>query len=249
MLRSLLAPLFVLGLLLAPSPSQGEEARKDEASPAAGKTASPTSEQAPCPEAELPLRLMQPDEICRKQDKVTAEKIRDNALNGDPVDFLLLVALSTLERPNGGASLFGAPASFWKEWLIRLFGEKEGCYLLACILHTISATPGLPQTEINRIVAEYLRKSVALGHPEAMYGLARLPQVEARALELLRGHLAANGADEAVDGTARLEVLEADSFATLDDGGYGARDMRVSCQVVPGIAGRLTGTAGDGVWN
>ena len=174
MLRSLLAPLFVLGLLLTPSPSQGEEARKDEASPADGKTASPTSEQAPCPEAELPLRLMQPDEICRKQDKVTAEKIRDNALNGDPVDFLLLVALSTLERPNGGASLFGAPASFWEEWLIRLFGEKEGCYLLACILHTISATPGLPQTEINRIVAEYLRKSVALGHPEAMYGLARL---------------------------------------------------------------------------
>ena len=73
--------------------------------------------------------------------------------------------------------------------------------------------------------------------------------MEARALELLRDHLAENGADEAVDGTARLEVLEADSFATLDDGGYGARDMRVSCQVVPGIAGRLTGRAEDGAWN
>ena len=74
--------------------------------------------------------------------------------------------------------------------------------------------------------------------------------MEARALDLLREHLATETSAGDVEGL-RLEMLEADAFATLDDGGYGARDMRVSCQVVPGIAGRLRATggdAGDGVW-
>ena len=38
---------------------------------------------------------------------------------------------------------------------------------------------------------------------------------------------------------AAVEVVEADLFATLDHGGYGSKDIRVACQVVPGIAGRL----------
>ena len=36
-----------------------------------------------------------------------------------------------------------------------------------------------------------------------------------------------------------VEVVEADLFATLDDGGRGSRDIRVTCQVRPGIAARL----------
>ena len=47
-------------------------------------------------------------------------------------------------------------------------------------------------------------------------------------------HLAAEGVPDAA-----VEVLEADLFATLDDSGYGSKDIRVACQVVPGIAGRL----------
>ena len=38
---------------------------------------------------------------------------------------------------------------------------------------------------------------------------------------------------------ANVEVTEAELFATLDDGGFGSKDMRVTCQVTPGIAGRL----------
>ena len=57
---------------------------------------------------------------------------------------------------------------------------------------------------------------------------------EACAGELLAAHLAAEGVPDAA-----VEVVEADLFATLDDGGYGSKDIRVACQVVPGIAGRL----------
>ncbi|WP_300707895.1 hypothetical protein [uncultured Desulfovibrio sp.] len=173
MLRPLFAPLLALCLLLAPSLSQGEETPKEEASQPAGSAVSRTSGQDPCPESDFPHRLMQPVADCRKQDKVMAATLRDEAMRDDPLHILLIVALSKLERTDGGPSLFGAPASFWEDWLIRLFGEREGCYLLACVLYEISTIPGLPQTEINRITVEYLRKSAALGHPQAMYGLAR----------------------------------------------------------------------------
>ena len=31
-------------------------------------------------------------------------------------------------------------------------------------------------------------------------------------------------------------MTEADIFATLDDAGFGSRDIRVVCQVVPGLS-------------
>ncbi|MBO4301171.1 MAG: hydantoinase/oxoprolinase family protein [Desulfovibrio sp.] len=55
-----------------------------------------------------------------------------------------------------------------------------------------------------------------------------------RARQLLRERL--TGANVA---EAHVEVTEADVFATLDDHGYGSRDIRVTCQVVPGIAAML----------
>jgi len=34
-------------------------------------------------------------------------------------------------------------------------------------------------------------------------------------------------------------VTEADIFATLDDAGFGSKDIRVVCQVVPGLSAKV----------
>ena len=56
------------------------------------------------------------------------------------------------------------------------------------------------------------------------------PSQEERALALLESQLAEEGI---VD--LPLEVAQADLFATLSESGAGTRDMRVACQVVPGL--------------
>lgn len=61
-----------------------------------------------------------------------------------------------------------------------------------------------------------------------------LEEAKERAMQLLAQKLRENGIDD-----AQIEVTEADLFATLDDYGRGAKDMRVSCQAKPGIVARL----------
>ena len=148
-------------------------------------------------------------------------------------------------RP-GRVWLVGGPADRMRQRLAQFLRLPVDCPPHADVANAVGAALTLPTAtlDVYADTGRGLLRAPSLDHEERLPASARLPQVEARALELLRAHLAENGAEEAV-----VEVLEADSFATLDDGGYGARDMRVSCQVVPGIAGRLTGTAGDGAWN
>ncbi|MFT3957784.1 MAG: hydantoinase/oxoprolinase family protein [Desulfovibrio sp.] len=61
-----------------------------------------------------------------------------------------------------------------------------------------------------------------------------LSEARQRASALLRERLEAAG----VSG-ARVEVTEADIFATLDDAGFGSKDIRVVCQVVPGLSAKV----------
>ena len=75
----------------------------------------------------------------------------------------------------------------------------------------------------------------ALDFSEVLGHSATLDSVKKRALEILSGHLAAQGILN-----AKVEVTEADLFATLADTGSGSRDIRVSCQAVPGILGSVT---------
>ena len=61
-----------------------------------------------------------------------------------------------------------------------------------------------------------------------------LSEARQRASALLRERLEAVG----ISG-ARVEVTEADIFATLDDAGFGSKDIRVVCQVVPGLSAKV----------
>lgn len=74
----------------------------------------------------------------------------------------------------------------------------------------------------------------SLDTQEVLPRQASLGYVKDRAMALLQARLDAQG----VTG-CQLEITTADLFATLSDNGYGSRDMRVTCQAVPGLAARV----------
>lgn len=61
-----------------------------------------------------------------------------------------------------------------------------------------------------------------------------LREATGMAQQLLQEYLAQHGQE-----AGAIEVTEAQMFATLDNRGVGAKDMRVSCQLVPGIVQQL----------
>ena len=69
---------------------------------------------------------------------------------------------------------------------------------------------------------------------EALPAHAGLPYVEERALALLKDSLARNGIMN-----YPMQVTHSELFAVLSDNGASARDMRVTAQVVPGLATHL----------
>ena len=144
------------------------------------------------------------------------------------------------------AWLVGGPAQRMRERLSLFMDMPVDCPAHSDVANAVGAALTLPTATLD-VYADSGRgrqEAPALDHEETMPRSWRLPQVEERALALLRERLAPSvGQGEAV----RVEVLESHAFATLDDGGFGSRDMRVSCQVVPGIAGRLA-SGGEAAW-
>ncbi len=74
----------------------------------------------------------------------------------------------------------------------------------------------------------------ALDIAEKLPRNSSLQYVKERALALLEEKLASEGIAD-----CPLQVTNADLFATLTDSGYGSRDMRVTCQTVPGLTARI----------
>ena len=74
----------------------------------------------------------------------------------------------------------------------------------------------------------------ALDIAEKLPRNASLQYVKERTLALLEEKLATDGITD-----CPLQVTSADLFATLTDSGYGSRDMRVTCQTVPGLTARI----------
>ena len=69
---------------------------------------------------------------------------------------------------------------------------------------------------------------------ESLPSHASLPYVEERALAILKDNLARNGIMN-----YPIQVTQSELFAVLADNGASAKDMRVTAQVVPGLATRL----------
>ena len=113
-------------------------------------------------------------ELFLGNDAREAAALREHALNGDMDALIALAALSRLAEKESRPPLFGAPAAFWEDWVVRMLGGKEAWFRIGAALFECGKADGLPQTTLEQMATDALRKAAKLGHPEAMYALAYL---------------------------------------------------------------------------
>ena len=112
--------------------------------------------------------------LFRENDAQGAAALREQALNGDMDALFALAALSRLAEEVKRPPLFGAPTAFWEDWAVRMLGEKEAWFRIGAALFECAKTDGLPQTTLEQMATDALRKAAKLKHPEAMYALSFL---------------------------------------------------------------------------
>ena len=136
--------------------------------------------------------------------------------------------------------LVGGPAERLRERLAGRLALPVDCPPHAPVANAVGAALTLPTAglEVYADSGRALLRVPSLELEEKLPRAATLETVKERAVALLEERLAVHDA-----AGARVEVVEADLFAVLDDSGRASRDMRVRCQAVPGIAGQV-GTAG-----
>ncbi len=134
------------------------------------------------------------------------------------------------------AALVGGPALCVRRRLEEALGLPVTAAPEADVANAAGAALTRPSARLE-VYADTGRGTLlapALDLAESLPQRASLEHVKARAMDLLGGWLASAG----VSGCP-LQTVQADLFATLSDSGRGARDMRVVCQVVPGLECRL----------
>lgn len=132
--------------------------------------------------------------------------------------------------------LVGGPTECLKHRLSSAMGMPVTATAEADVANAVGAALTSPTSSLE-IYADTGRKELlapSLDLREPLPKGASLESVSERACSILKEHLAAEG----VEGVP-VEVTEADMFATLNDSGYGSKDIRVTCQAVPGILARV----------
>ncbi|MDE7370183.1 MAG: hydantoinase/oxoprolinase family protein, partial [Desulfovibrio sp.] len=156
-------------------------------------------------------------------------------VNARPIYTLAALKAVREARPTR-ACLVGGPASSVRPYLEKALALPVAIPPHAEVANAIGAGLAVP-TAVLEAYADSGRgvySVPALDLHERLGRHATLESVAERTRELLEERLAAEGVTDAA-----VEVVEADLFATLDDGGRGSRDMRVACQVRPGISATL----------
>ncbi|MDE7240305.1 hydantoinase/oxoprolinase family protein [Desulfovibrio sp.] len=156
-------------------------------------------------------------------------------VNARPIYTLAALKAVREARPTR-ACLVGGPAASVRPHLERALALPVAIPPHAEVANAIGAGLAVP-TAVLEAYADTGRgvfSVPALDLHERLGRNATLESVADRTRELLEERLAAEGITE-----ASVEVVEADLFATLDDSGRGSRDIRVACQVRPGISARL----------
>lgn len=161
------------------------------------------------------------------------------SVNARPIYTLAALRAVREARPQR-ACLVGGPAAPVRPYLEEALGLPVAIPAHAEVANAIGAALAVPTAVLEAYgdTGRGVLSVPALDVRERVGRDATVESVAARARALLEEKLAAEGVTDAA-----VEVVEADLFATLDDGGRGSRDIRVSCQVRPGIAGRLASGA------
>lgn len=166
--------------------------------------------------------------------KKVANELVDS-VNSRPIYTLAGLKAAKEARP-ALACLVGGPAACARERLASALGIKTLVAPHADVANAIGAALTRPTAslEIYADTGKGVLSAPALNFQERIPASYTLEKAKERGLELLKLMLAADGAQD-----ANVEVVEADLFATLDDYGRGAKDMRVSCQATPGIVASI----------
>lgn len=202
-----------------------------EASIAGMKT---MAKEAGLPEEEYKnLALLAVGQALRQITKAAYDLVE--GINSRPVYTLAALKSAREARPDK-ACLVGGPALCMRDRLAEALGMEVQIAPCSQVANAIGAALTLPTAslEIYADTGKGELSAPAIGVTEKIPANYSLEQAKKRACELLSQKLKSEGAED-----AKVEVLEADLFATLDDYGRGSRDIRVVCQAVPGIAAKL----------
>ncbi|MBD5641971.1 MAG: hydantoinase/oxoprolinase family protein [Desulfovibrio sp.] len=156
-------------------------------------------------------------------------------VNARPVYTLAALKAAREARPVR-ACLVGGPARCLRGRLAAALGLDVEIAPCSQVANAIGAALTLPTASLE-LYADTGRGELsapAVGFHERIPANYTLEQAAETARMLLAHKLASDGSED-----ARVEAIEQDLFATLDDHGQGARDMRVVCQAVPGIVAKL----------
>ena len=166
------------------------------------------------------------------QQVVAAAQTLTEGVNARPIYTLAALKALRAARPNQ-AWLVGGPAACVARRLSQALGMPVQTPPHADVANAVGAALTLP-TDALELYADTGRGVLtvpAMDISERIGKSYSLNEARQRACDLLRQRLEAAG-----ESGARVEVTEADIFATLDDAGHGSRDIRVVCQVVPGLS-------------
>ena len=132
--------------------------------------------------------------------------------------------------------LVGGPSACVQNRLARALGLEVETLPMADVANAVGAALTRPSALIQVFAHTGKRNLIVpeLDVTEALPAHAGLPYVEERALALLKDSLARNGIMN-----YPMQVTHSELFAVLSDNGASARDMRVTAQVVPGLATHL----------
>ncbi len=169
------------------------------------------------------------------QQVAAAAQALTEGINARPIYTLAALKALREARPTP-AWLVGGPACCVAHRLSQALGMPVQTPPHADVANAVGAALTLP-TDALELYADTGRLVLtvpALDITERIGKSYSLNEARQRACDLLRARLEAAG-----ESGARVEVTEADIFATLDDAGFGSRDIRVVCQVVPGLSASM----------
>ncbi|MBQ7606622.1 MAG: hydantoinase/oxoprolinase family protein [Desulfovibrionaceae bacterium] len=191
-------------------------------------------------EALASKHALSPHTLAQKAITMALDAIYENAhsllerVNSRPIYTLRGLRSYTKMAPER-IFLVGGPAHCLRDRLCERFSLPVEIPEEADVANAIGAALTKP-TDTLDVYADSAHRTLRaprLDVHEKLTGSATLDSVKKRALDLLANHLTENGIED-----ASVEVVEEDIFAVLDDYGSSSRDIRVSCQVVPGITGK-----------
>lgn len=133
--------------------------------------------------------------------------------------------------------LVGGPAAMMRGILEKALGLPVHVPPYADVANAVGAALTLPTAELE-LLADTTRGSAWAPALEWERSITRQYTLDA-AREDARNLLLRRMAEEGTDIDQNVEILEADMFATLDESGRGGKDIRVRCQLVPGIVQKV----------